>query len=443
MMKKWKKNINRELGQLPNHQLLQRLSLSDLLWDFDAISLYPSAMSDPESIYPRIETGYALKPVMNNDIVKKFNNQTFTQGRAISKSNYHNPKNLIVQNIQVTEREEKIEINRMCNGYVVDVLTSVDIQENDKTGGKVIEFYEDVIFRKNFKVSPFKKVSDEIFELRQKNKDENNDVMQLLVKMTMNSLHGEQIREDIEESYQCKSEIWLMTEYDERVLDYQRVNYGNYIVKMKDDDGLEDHVKKVNTMPLQMGAFVFANSKRILNKFIHAIIGFYTNDVYYTDTDSFYIENKHWDKVDKTELVGKNRLHGKDDYKEGGIWYGLVLSPKIKYCSDINEFGIIDEQKTFKGFTNVSDKLDRKEYFNMAGGGKLADKGPLSWKKSFSQGIVIPHKMRSCNKCIKDILRDQCDKLLNQRKEFSANLNEIKCRAPNEFDHMLPKYITT
>ena len=26
---------------------------------------------------------------------------------------------------------------------------------------------------------------------------------------------------------------------------------------------------------------------------------FYTNNVYYTDTDSLYIENKHWDKLNK------------------------------------------------------------------------------------------------------------------------------------------------
>ena len=35
----------------------------------------------------------------------------------------------------------------------------------------------------------------------------------------------------------------MMAEYDEKVLYYQRINYGNYIVKMKDDDGLEDRAK--------------------------------------------------------------------------------------------------------------------------------------------------------------------------------------------------------
>ena len=184
--------------------------------------------------------------------------------------------------------------------------------------------------------------------------------MQILVKLIMNSLYGEHIRKDFEESYQCKSQMWMMTEYDERVLDYQRIKYGSFIVKLKDDEGLEDEVKKVNTMPLHLGAFVLINSKRIMNNFIHAIGVFYTNDFCHTDTDSLYIENKPWDELDKAGLVGKNRLQGKNDYKEGGIWCRLFLAPKVKCCLTINKFGVIDEHKTFKGFTNLSDNLNRK-----------------------------------------------------------------------------------
>ena len=120
----------------------------------------------------------------------------------------------------------------------------------------------------------------------------------------------------------------MMTEYDERVSDYQKIFYGSYTVKLKEDKGLQDEVKKVNTMPPHLGAFVLSNIKRILNNFIHAIGGFYTNNVYYADTDSLYIKNKHWVKLDKDGLVGENRLQGKNDYKEGGIWYGLFLAPK-------------------------------------------------------------------------------------------------------------------
>ena len=117
--------------------------------------------------------------------------------------------------------------------------------------------------------------------------------MQLLIKLIMNSLYGDFLRKDILESYQCKSEMWMMTECDERVLDYQKINHGNYFIKLKDDEGLQDEVKKANTLQLQLAVFILSNSKRIMNNFLHAIDGFYTNDVYYTDTDSLYIENKH------------------------------------------------------------------------------------------------------------------------------------------------------
>ena len=58
---------------------------------------------------------------------------------------------------------------------------------------------------------------DKIFALREKHEDNENDVFQLLVKLLMNSLYGEQFRKDIKEKFACKSEAWMMIEYDERV----------------------------------------------------------------------------------------------------------------------------------------------------------------------------------------------------------------------------------
>ena len=261
-------------------------------------------------------------------------------------------------------------MNRTRNGYIIDTLTSVDLQEIVKIGGKVIEIYEAVIYRENFKVGPFRKVIGNLFALRQKYKDKGNDVMHLLVKLLMNSLYGENIRKDIEEKFAGKSEAWMVTEYDERVIDNWKISGIDYIVKMIDDAGLEDEVEKLNFMPLHLGAFVLSNSKRIMNNFIHATNGFYTNDVYYSDTDYLYIENKHWDNLDKAGLVGKGLLQGKNDYKDGGIFNGLFLAPKIKYCLTINEYGVIDEHKTFKRFTNVSDNLGRRGYFKMFEGDK-------------------------------------------------------------------------
>ena len=67
----------------------------------------------------------------------------------------------------------------MRNGHIIDTLTSVDIHEIVKIGGKVIQNYEGVIYRKHFEVSPFRNVIDKIFAIKQNYKDKNNDVMQL------------------------------------------------------------------------------------------------------------------------------------------------------------------------------------------------------------------------------------------------------------------------
>ena len=140
----------------------------------------------------------------------------------------------------------------------------------------------------------------------------------------------------------------MQTEYDERVVDYQKFNYGNYIVKLKDDAGLDDEVEKFNTMPLHLGAFVLWNSKRLMKNFLDAIDGFHTNDVFYSDTDRLYIKYRHWEKIEKAGIVGNYPLQGKNDYKAGGIWYGLFLTPKIKYCLTIYKYGVIDEHKLSK-----------------------------------------------------------------------------------------------
>ena len=46
----------------------------------------------------------------------------------------------------------------MRNGCIFDTLTSVDICEFVKIGGRVIEIQQGVVYRENFKISPFRKV---------------------------------------------------------------------------------------------------------------------------------------------------------------------------------------------------------------------------------------------------------------------------------------------
>ena len=137
---------------------------------------------------------------------------------------------------------------------------------------------------------------------------------------------------------------------------------------MKKDVGLDDDCDIENTLPAVSGAFLLSNSRRIMKKFIREINGFYENNMYYTDTDSLYIEKKYWDVLDKTNLVGERLCQGKYNLQSGSIFYGLYLAPKIKYVLTINEYGLIQENKTFKGFNNSKRLLERSQYFKMIEG---------------------------------------------------------------------------
>ena len=96
-----------------------------------------------------------------------------------------------------------------------------------------------------------------------------------------------------------------------------------------------------------------------------------------------YIEKKYWDVLEKANLVGDELCQGKNDYKTGGIFYGLYLAPKIKYCLTIHDYGIIQEHKTFKRFNDSNRLLDRSQNFKMKEGKKTSAMLPRSWKKSF------------------------------------------------------------
>ena len=47
------------------HQILQKIDIKIVGMVFDAESLYPSAMSDDNSVYPKLESRFAFQPYMN------------------------------------------------------------------------------------------------------------------------------------------------------------------------------------------------------------------------------------------------------------------------------------------------------------------------------------------------------------------------------------------
>ena len=99
-----------------------------------------------------------------------------------------------------------------------------------------------------------------------------------------------------------------------------------------------------------------------MNDVFREIDGFYSNNIYYGDTDSRYIHIKHWSTLVEKSFVGKSLGLGKNDYGNSGIFYAWVLAPKIKYCLVIDDLVTVSAKRTFKGYSEEHRLIKLDEY---------------------------------------------------------------------------------
>ncbi|ESP04243.1 hypothetical protein LOTGIDRAFT_170940 [Lottia gigantea] len=298
-------------------------------------------MSDLDSEYPRVESGRPFLPEEEKEFVKLFNKQKFRPRTAILTVWFDYPKNMFFQpipakdKITFTNKEGKKETGnkiRFRNGFCHDVLTSVDIQEIVKAGGRIIRILDGIVYEENLKTPPYRDYILILIDLRNKYK-----------------------REEIEEK------------------------------EITTEDS-----KSTRLTPSHLGSFVLSHSKKIMNNFIHVINGFYKPEIYYTDTDSLYISSKNWKKLNRAGLVSeKDYCKGKNDYGDGGIIFGLYLAPKVKYNIVLTSDGVLKEKKTFKGYSN--DKISVEDYVQLASGQDVSNEFNKPREKSFTNGVVIPN----------------------------------------------------
>ncbi|ESO97163.1 hypothetical protein LOTGIDRAFT_174549 [Lottia gigantea] len=381
------------------------------LMAFDANGLYASAMSDLDSEYPGAESGRPFLPKENKEFVKLFNEQKFR------------PRTLKIKLLLRTKKGNKESGTkiRFRNGFCSEVLTSVDIQEIVKAGGRIIKILDGIVYEENFKMPPYRDYILILRDLRNKYKREGNIVGSNCMKLLGNSLYGKSIQKDITTSRHLWSEATLKANFDSHVKSYPKVNETQYFIEINEEEKEFDCTppKSTRLTPSHLGSFVLSHSKKIMNNFIHVIDGFYKPEIYYTDTDSLYISSSNWDKLNEAGLVSENDYcKGKNDYGDGGIIYGLYLTPKVKYNIILTSDGILKEKKTFKGYSN--DKIAVEDDIRLASGHDVTNEFKKPWEKSFTNGVVIP--------------KDD-DK---QKKVFRSYLNLVKRKPPNSEGIMFP-----
>ncbi|ESO84692.1 hypothetical protein LOTGIDRAFT_168560 [Lottia gigantea] len=374
------------------HSRLKKIKCTELM-AFDANGLYASAMSDLDSEYPREESGRPFLPEENKEFVKLFNEQKFRPKTAILKVWFEYPKNMFFQpipakdKITYTNKEGKKETDtkiRFTNGFCHDVLTSVDIQEIVKAGGRIIRILDGIVYEEIFKTPPYRDYILILRDLRNKYKREGNSVGSNCMKLFGNSLYGKSIQKDITTSRHLWSEATLKANYDSHVKSYEKVNDSQYIVEINEEEKEFIPPKSTRLTPSHLGSFVLSHSKKIMNNVIRVIDGFYKPEIYYTDTDSLYISSSNWDKLNEGGLVSENDYcKGKNDYGDGGIIFGLYLAPIVKYNIILTSDGVLKEKKTFKGYSK--DKISVEDYIRLASGLDVTNEFKKPWVKSFTK----------------------------------------------------------
>ena len=229
------------------------------------------------------------------------------------------------------ESKNKCEcVNRFRNGDFTQHLTSVDIEQVVRTGGIVEDVYEGFICD-NLDYNPFEEFVPDMTAKRNEHKKQGKTTLQDVRRKMSNGVYGGCIRCDFHDISKCVSENWMKTEYNDRVKEYVPLQNGNYLVNVKDHDGVDDNGvnKKVNNQPFQFGSLISSHSKRLKNDVLLALDRFKNNKTYYGDTDSVYIHKNDYDIIKDKGLVGKKLFRFKNDYGENaGIVYGLFLAPK-------------------------------------------------------------------------------------------------------------------
>ena len=250
--------------------------------------------------------------------------------------------------------------------------------------------------------------------------------------------------------------------FDDRVKEWFPLKNGNLIVKLEDDEGVDDYnkAKSINTMPSHFGSYILSHSKRLMNDVFREIDGFYSNIIYYTDTDSGYIHKKHWSTLLEKGYVGKSLGQGKNDYGDSGIFYAWFLAPKIKYCLVIDDFGIFSAKRTFKRYSEEHRMIKLEKYISLSEGKTVSGRFSIDWTKTF-EGVKIPPRKQNCRHCDnRKICSDcvikpkmncfncemeksckSCLDLISQKKTYSTDNNMLKRKPPNEYHQMLPHYV--
>ena len=353
-----------------------------ILDDFDACSLYPSAMARmftvegkpsviksaliDDEIYSEQRPHYLLQHAFTEDQIEKDSEHFISQiivDIEIVKVGVERDFPLIVERNSVTKTNMNVNKNVSMR---VDLIALQDLAHFQKIEYKI----KRGLMWTGKRDHSIQQVIRKLFEQRAQYKKEGNSIQQV-IKLIMNSGYGKSIQKPIKTDNK-----FISTDKFNHFVDEHYHNI-EYIKKVDDSDKYIVNVRKSLDKQFNnclFGVTVLSMSKRIMNE-VMCLAEDLNIPIYYQDTDSMHIEH---DKLQLLadefknkygrELIGENimgRFHNDfDELPDAYCTFHLSLGKKMYYDALENAAGQHAEHFRMKGIPNDVIKDYANKNFN-------------------------------------------------------------------------------
>ena len=178
--------------------------------------------------------------------------------------------------------------------------------------------------------------------------------------------------------------------YDSRVKEWWPRKSGILLVKMADDATVDDRdvAKSIKQLPFHLGSYNLGHSKRLTNYVIQEADCFFSDKIYYGDTDSAYVHKNHWSTSADNGLAGKSLGLGENDDSNAGIFYAWFLVPKRKYCQVINHFGVISARRGFTRYSGERKTIRFDDFISLLEGKSVTGRFSIDWTQTFESNKI-------------------------------------------------------
>lgn len=264
---------------------------------FDVVSLYPYVMR--EKLFP-----YGNGIYLSNEECK----ERFKDLKQLEKLGIYKCRNIHSNRISISDIPGR-DKDGILDWGVFDIeekiLTSVDINRILKHGGS-LEIVDGYLFPHSY--NPFKNFVDKFFKRKQaedqkpkkpsNNKDiipgvqYRNESIRNTCKLILNSLFGKFCRTKNQSKVKYSSSL-------HEVL--SKINVDSWGIDINANKIFYKEEKEVVSCPVQLGSFILAHSRDKMQS-LFDLVG--RENIYVTETDSIYCEDKHSSELRK--LIGNN-----------------------------------------------------------------------------------------------------------------------------------------